>query len=307
MVLAKPRVSCRSSHPARSLSPWPAVVAAVALAVAGAVGGWSGVTGARAEPSSATAAAERLVSAYPDFLAGHDGNWLHWKDGTRMALDDGRGAKPPEVLLASPDLEDMFHWPYPAGSPATPPAFAADPGRARHQPFFDKMYGVCAKGETDKTLVDIVWLPSKAAQRLKVSRVNGVAGHLEAVSRELDKLPASFDRYLFPAAGTYHCRPIAGTSRPSAHGAGIAIDIGLQQAHYWRWSKPDAQGRYAYRNSIPAEIVAIFEKHGFVWGGRWYHYDTMHFEYRPEFFVRPKPTSAPPSSPSSGLSSRPVE
>jgi hypothetical protein len=21
-----------------------------------------------------------------------------------------------------------------------------------------------------------------------------------------------------------------------------------------------------------------------VWGGRWYHYDTMHFEYRPELF-----------------------
>ena len=30
------------------------------------------------------------------------------------------------------------------------------------------------------------------------------------------------------------------------------------------------------------EIVRIFEKHGFIWGGRWYHYDTMHFEYRPE-------------------------
>ena len=28
----------------------------------------------------------------------------------------------------------------------------------------------------------------------------------------------------------------------------------------------------------------IFEKYGFVWGGRWYHYDTMHFEYRPELF-----------------------
>ncbi|MBP9613702.1 MAG: M15 family metallopeptidase, partial [Sulfurospirillum sp.] len=26
------------------------------------------------------------------------------------------------------------------------------------------------------------------------------------------------------------------------------------------------------------------EKYGFVWGGRWYHYDTMHFEYRPELF-----------------------
>ena len=22
--------------------------------------------------------------------------------------------------------------------------------------------------------------------------------------------------------------------------------------------------------------------HGFIWGGKWYHYDTMHFEFRPE-------------------------
>ena len=34
---------------------------------------------------------------------------------------------------------------------------------------------------------------------------------------------------------------------------------------------------------IPKEIVDVFEKYGFIWGGRWYHYDTMHFEYRPEF------------------------
>jgi hypothetical protein len=33
---------------------------------------------------------------------------------------------------------------------------------------------------------------------------------------------------------------------------------------------------------MPEEIVAIFEKHGFIWGGKWYHFDTMHFEYRPE-------------------------
>ena len=37
-----------------------------------------------------------------------------------------------------------------------------------------------------------------------------------------------------------------------------------------------------YHNQIPMDIVRIFEKHGFIWGGKWYHYDTMHFEYRPE-------------------------
>jgi hypothetical protein len=36
------------------------------------------------------------------------------------------------------------------------------------------------------------------------------------------------------------------------------------------------------RNRYPQEIVEIFEKHGFIWGGKWSHFDLMHFEYRPE-------------------------
>jgi hypothetical protein len=62
----------------------------------------------------------------------------------------------------------------------------------------------------------------------------------------------------------------------------MAVDIAVRRAHYWRWSRPDGSGAYPYQNAIPFEIVRIFEKHGFIWGGKWYHYDTMHFEYRPE-------------------------
>jgi len=36
---------------------------------------------------------------------------------------------------------------------------------------------------------------------------------------------------------------------------------------------------------MPWEIIRIFEKHGFIWGGKWYHYDTMHFEYMPEILL----------------------
>jgi hypothetical protein len=102
------------------------------------------------------------------------------------------------------------------------------------------------------------------------------------VSTELDELPAAFDVFLIPSAGTYNCRVIAGTDRVSAHGHAIAIDIALERSHYWRTDPPGKDGALGYRNEIPMEIVRIFEKHGFIWGGRWYHYDTMHFEYRPE-------------------------
>jgi hypothetical protein len=225
---------------------------------------------------------QHLLAAYPDALERIEGNTLVWRDGTRMDLDDGKGAKDFEAWLASPDIEDMFSPPYPAGAAASAPAKNVDPGRARNHAFFDKMYGDCRKGEVAKNLTEIVWLPKKAPQRLLITKINGVDQKLAAVSAELDLLPPAFNVYLIPAAGTYNCRVIAGTSRPSAHGRGIAIDISLRRTDYWRWTRPGPDGSLAYKNRIPDEIVRIFEKYGFIWGGRWYHYDTMHFEYRPE-------------------------
>lgn len=47
-----------------------------------------------------------------------------------------------------------------------------------------------------------------------------------------------------------------------------------------------------YANRIPRKLVEIFQRHGFIWGGAWYHYDTMHFEFRPEIlnYARAKGT-----------------
>lgn len=228
-------------------------------------------------------AAARLLRAYPDQLQRVDGNDLVWRDGTRMPVDDGKGSKTFDQWLATPDLKDMFRLPYPVGDAPPPATSETDPGRARNHAFFAKMYGDCSKGEVARRLVEVVWLPSKAGQRLRITSVNGVAERLRLVSAALDKLPASFDVYLKPSEGTYNCRPIAGSSQPSAHGYGIAIDIATKNAHYWRWSKG------GYRNRIPIEIVKVFEAHGFIWGGKWGHFDTMHFEYRPELLPQPKP------------------
>ena len=226
--------------------------------------------------------AERLVAAYPDHLAKLDGQSIVWRDGTRMLVEDSARPKSLDDLFARPDLKDIFHWPYPKGRHGVPPADGADPGRIRHAPFFAKMYGDCTKGEVAKHLVDVPWLPSRGGGIFKVTRINGVAEKVRKISEELEKLPARFTTFLVPAAGTYHCRVIAGTNRQSAHGYGIAIDIAIKHAHYWRWSKPNANGVRAYRNAVPWEIVEVFERHGFIWGGKWYHFDTMHFEYRPE-------------------------
>ena len=251
---------------------------------------WAAYTPSRAAAETVTAA---LLRAYPDHLVGVDGAGaeavLLWKDGTRMPLAAGPEAvavKSPAAWLANPDISDVLRYPYPAGDAGVPPRPDYDPGRARPTAFFQKMYGDCAKAEVVPHLVDVIWLPTKSGQKLRVTRINGVADRLQAISIAVDALPARFDVFLTPAAGTYVCRPIAGTNNPSAHGLGIAIDVSIKHAHYWRWSRAGANG---YRNHIPIEIVRIFEAHGFIWGGKWWHFDTMHFEYRPELLP---PTAA---------------
>jgi hypothetical protein len=233
-------------------------------------------------PLSAVAA---LVTVYPNSIDRIDGNDLVWKDGTRMRIDDGKGPKGFEEMLNDPDIKDMFSIKYPVGDKGLAPDLNIDPGRVRYMPLYSKMYGDCHKTNFLADATDVIWLRSKYGKTAKFSKINGAAAALQQVSDELDQLPDRFLEYLRPLQGTYNCRPIAGTHRPSAHGFGIAIDIAGAHADYWLWSRPDASGHVIYKNQIPWEIVRVFEKHGFIWGGKWYHYDTMHFEYRPEILM----------------------
>lgn len=225
-----------------------------------------------------------LTKSYPDFIAGSDKGELVWHDGEHMLFDDGVRGKSFETLLNSPCIRDMFYAQYPLGEMRSHPAKDIDPGRVRNEAFFDKMYGDCTKGEVRQNLTSITWLPKKWGKPVSVTRVNGVDKQLSKVSLELDALPAHFDKYI-SSSGTFNCRVIAGTTRKSNHGSASAIDINAKYGSYWRWEKPDQRGLYKWNNKIPLEIVQIFEKYGFIWGGKWYHYDTLHFEYRPELIM----------------------
>jgi D-alanyl-D-alanine carboxypeptidase len=225
-------------------------------------------------------ALDALVAAYPSALASHDGKSLRWRDGTVMLVSDGAESKTFSELLQHASIVDMFRIPYPRGPLEKPPAVDADPGRFRNTAFFTKMYGECQKGEVTPHLVSLPWLPKTWGKSIRITSVNGVDERLRAISAEIDALPDGIKRAAYPTAGTYNCRAVADTGQASPHSYGIAIDLNLAFSDYWYW-RPH-EGPIAYRNRMPEEIVAIFEKHGFIWGGKWYHFDTMHFEYRPE-------------------------
>ena len=230
------------------------------------------------EPGYA-ASIDDLIRAYPDFLTGFDGVSIIWRDGTRMAVGETAPGRTPEEVLQHGAIRDQLALPYPAGAPLLPPR--DDPGRVRNQAFFDKMYGDCMAGQVAPKMVRIVWLPKTWGHSVSITSVNGLDRRLEAVSRELDDLPMEDKKFLYPIGGTYNCRHVAGTDRMSMHAWGAAIDMTTGFSDYWRWARPDGDPP-AYRKRLPPEIVAVFERHGFIWGGRWSHFDTMHFEYRPE-------------------------
>jgi hypothetical protein len=237
-----------------------------------------------AQDDRVRSALDGLVAAYPDALASHDGKVLRWRDGTVMPVSDGADSKSFSELLRRPSIIDQFRIPYPRGPLQKPPAVDADPGRFRNSAFFRKMYGDCQKGEVAPHLVSLSWFPHTWGKSIRITTVNAVDKQLRAVSAEIDALPENIKRAAYPIAGTYNCRTVADTGEPSPHSYGIAIDLNTALSDYWYWRPHN--GAVVYRNRMPEQIVAIFEKHGFIWGGKWYHFDTMHFEYRPELLVR---------------------
>ncbi len=198
-----------------------------------------------------------LQQAYPESICGLEAGHLVFCDGDRMQIAE---------------VAAMFAERYPrealTGVPTT------DPGRTRHEPLFLKLYGA-DKAAVRGTLATVVWMPKTVGRKLKVTARHGVAARLQKVSDELDQLPAPIRQIVADTSGTFVWRKIRGTDRLSMHSFAIAIDVGVPNADFWKWRK-------TYRNRIPLEVVAIFEKHGFIWGGKWLHFDTMHFEYRPE-------------------------
>lgn len=69
----------------------------------------------------------------------------------------------------------------------------------------------------------------------------------------------------------YACRPIAGTSTPSNHSWGTAVDI----------NAPQNPRRRPLTTDIPQDVSNLWKAHGFRWGGdyRVSTPDPMHFEF----------------------------
>ncbi len=204
------------------------------------------------------------------------------------------------------DIASILMVPYQTGEISLPEKRQNnDPGRLRSEDLLKTVFGD-SEDAVRNNLVPITFLGHK----MKFQKKLGAAKALQKVSDEIElamQSDSTISEFLKDflskkvKPGTFNWRLIAGTNRLSTHSFGVSIDLVVPQikAQYWLWDEkarnPELakQGEVAYENihyishKTPVfhpTVVAIFERNGFIWGGKWNHYDTMHFEYRPEYY-----------------------
>lgn len=227
-----------------------------------------------------------FMLAYPEYITGIDVDnkgfvYIKMKSGHKILYDDKK-SKTVEQKLDNPDLQDTMEQPYPLNFPIGLMEKNFDPGRFRNYELMREVYGA-SKGEVQAKLRNV-----KAGYGyLQFNLNNGAAKELSAAMKEVALLAqdrGDIRKALFPTSGTFNYRYIAGTYRLSPHSFGTAIDLASNKNDYWKWA--DAKNGEKRLLSYPSEVVRIFEEHNFIWGGKWNHFDILHYEYRPEIIFK---------------------
>lgn len=231
-----------------------------------------------------------LMLGYPSFIdriqKDSDGSvYLVIKSGKKLLYDDKK-EKTVAQKLDNPDLEDMMEQIYPLGGEPKLQKEDFDPGRRRVSSFFEEVYG-----ESQKVVQANLTGVKIGNNSYSFNAINGAAASLRNVTKVLLPLAQNqkgVDKYIFPVSGTFNYRVIAGTNRLSEHAYAIAIDLAANGggSGYWKWISINDGKRKI--EGYPKQIINIFEKNNFIWGGKWRHFDIMHFEYRPELILKAK-------------------
>lgn len=227
-----------------------------------------------------------LMLAYPDSIVGVEKNtdnkvYCILKSGKKVLYDD-KLEKSHDEKLSNPDLQDMLEQDYPLEMISKLMDKSFDPGRARHYDILNEVYGSSQKS-IESNLTSLKY----GYTNYQFNSKNNANIALESALKEvmpLAKTRSDIGNIIYPASGTYNYRVISGTGRLSPHSYGIAIDLKSDPRDYWKWSTTEQGAKRL--TEYPKDLVAAFENNNFVWGGKWGHFDILHFEYRPEIILK---------------------
>lgn len=229
-----------------------------------------------------------LMMAYPEYIENifkdKSGNvYLLMKSGKKIIYDDKK-QKNHEEKLNNPDLQDMLEQIYPLGNVTKLMDTNFDPGRSRVYALTGDIYG-SSRGQIEKNLM-MVHTNYGSFQFNKNNKAGESLGDAFKELSERAKKNRNISSFLSPCSGTFNYRIIAGTGRLSPHAFGTAVDLASDKRDYWKWASRE-QGEKRLL-SYSKDVVDVFEKNNFVWGGKWGHFDILHFEYRPEIILKAK-------------------
>lgn len=248
-----------------------------------------------------------IMEAYPDkvkdmafrnrdWAIDVNGAWYYWAQG-RLLPEDLRN-----------DWEKYTAYPFYQYTEKLPPirVYSADEKKelndrladreahppSRHPGIYNALWGITDRSSSWEKVKTIYFLGLKTDIHREL--LEDLAAVEEEILKGMKTDPAlkAFVQTLVKIDG-YNFRNISGTDALSFHAYGTALDIlpasfGGKQV-YWLWAKPSYPEWYSLpyekRFVPPDSFIKTFENHGFVWGGKWFYFDGMHFEYRPEILI----------------------
>jgi len=219
------------------------------------------------------------------------GRPIHFQDGRMLAADR---------LDEAEDFDPIFY-PYPLDRLITPPPLTEIPTYSTDH--LEALFGG-TESEVRRHCRSFSFLDHNLfVNTVILEPLRGVEREIrEAATRDPDVV-----RWLeeLDVAYSFLFRDIAKSRTRSLHGFGLAVDLvprSYRGRHvYWQWSRVlDREGWHrtplSQRWSPPHAVIQAFEHHGFVWGGKWPRFDTVHFEYRPEILLYNQGNRLPPRS-----------
>jgi hypothetical protein len=155
--------------------------------------------------------------------------------------------------------------------------------------FLDELWQASTRAETESRLVRVTFLGKNTRIHQAIQEKLAIVEDRIQAAAKIDNTIQTWINNLGSLEG-YGWRNIADTQARSYHAYGLAVDLlpkslGGKQT-YWLWTSQYRNDwwnvSYNERYHPPEAVIKAFEANGFIWGGKWPMFDTMHFEYRPE-------------------------
>ena len=159
--------------------------------------------------------------------------------------------------------------------------------------FFEAIYDTSTRKDVERHITKTMFLGKQVSVHEQIVEPLKRVDTQIRTAATTNPLVEEFIRNLNSAEG-YSWRQIRDTSGISFHSMGLAIDLlprrWQNKIIYWNWEKNKGNEDWmliplSERWMPPDIVIDIFEKEGFIWGGKWTVWDNMHFEYRPELIL----------------------